>query len=192
MSQTLFTGKTFTVRRNILSILGAAIKVFDENGEQILFSKQAILKLKEDIRIYTDETKTQEVFRIKARNVIDFSAAYDVIDSQTNSKIGALKRKGLKSLIRDEWLILDIDDNEVGLIKEDSATMAILRRFLSNLIPQSFHVSKGGKQIATFKRAFNPFVTKIAVDFSADTEGHFDHRIGLAAVLLIAVIEDRG
>jgi len=192
MGNSLFTGKTFTIRRDILSVLGAAIRVFDDKGVQILFSKQKILKLKEDIRVYTDETKTQEVFRIAARNIIDFSAAYDVIDSQTNLKIGALRRKGLKSLIRDEWLILNNDEVEIGLIQEDSTALALLRRFLSNLIPQTFHIYKADKRIALFKRAFNPFVTKITVDFTADTQGDFDHRIGLAAVLLIAVIEDAG
>ena len=35
-----------------------------------------------------------ELMVIKARDILDFSAAYDVEDSTSNEKIGALKRHG--------------------------------------------------------------------------------------------------
>ncbi|MCY1083605.1 hypothetical protein [Archangium lansingense] len=56
------------------------------------------LKLKEDLRVFTGEDMQQEVFSIKARNILDISATYDVTDSASGQKVGALRRKGLKSM----------------------------------------------------------------------------------------------
>ena len=67
-------------------------------------------KLKEDIRLYTSEDMQTEVLSIQARKIIDISSAYDVIDSLTGAKVGALKRKGLKSILKDEWIIMDAED----------------------------------------------------------------------------------
>ncbi|NIA15532.1 MAG: hypothetical protein GWP08_15830 [Nitrospiraceae bacterium] len=53
-----------------------------------------------------------ELLCIQARSILDFSAAYDVVDSTTGEKAGALKRKGLKSILRDAWIIMDADDRE--------------------------------------------------------------------------------
>jgi hypothetical protein len=52
----------------------------------LLFSEQKMFKLREDIRVYSDEAKTQEVLAIKARQIMDFSAAYDVVESATGQK----------------------------------------------------------------------------------------------------------
>ena len=46
-----------------------------------MFSEQKMFRLREDIRVYSDESKSQEVLSIKARQILDFSAAYDVVDT---------------------------------------------------------------------------------------------------------------
>jgi hypothetical protein len=101
------TGTEFTIRKKIISFLGAKFHIYDSNDKLIGFSKQKAFKLKEDIRLYTDESTDEERLTIQARKVIDFSAAYDVVDSKKDKKLGALQRKGFKSMIRDEWVVLD-------------------------------------------------------------------------------------
>jgi hypothetical protein len=102
---------------------------------------------------------------------------------------------GLKSLIRDEWVIMDAYDREVGRMLEDSTTLAIIRRFIeaaSMFLPQKFHAElAAGGIVANFQQNFNPFVRKLTVDFSADTAGRFDRRMGLAAGILLMAIEGR-
>jgi len=58
-------------------------------------------KLKEDIRLYANEDMQAELLLIQARRVLDISSEYDVTDSQTGEKVGVLKRKGLKSIVRE-------------------------------------------------------------------------------------------
>jgi hypothetical protein len=188
-----FNNHKFVVRKQILSLVGAKIDIFDENEEKILFSKMKAFKLKEDIRIYGDETMQDCLITIQARSVIDFSSIFDVIDVETGTKIGSLQRKGMKSIFKDEWAILNPSESEIGLIKEDNVLLALLRRFLTNLIPQHYNVEINGTKVAEYKQNFNPFVQKLNLDFSADHNEKLDRRLGIAAaVLLIAVEGNQG
>lgn len=186
-----FTHTKYHIRRKVMALVGAKLHVFDENQNMIMFAQLKAFKLKEDIAVYTDENKSQELIRIKARNYIDFSATYDVVDSQSGETVGALKRKGMKSIFKDEWIILDNNDNERGLIKEDSGFKAFLRRFLSNLIPQTYFTFIGQQQVATYKRNMNPFVSKLDLDLSADTALQFDRRLAMAAAILLCAVEGK-
>jgi hypothetical protein len=148
-------------------------------------------RLREDIRLYTGEDMQDEVLSIKARTMFDFFTAYDVIDSKTIEKVGTIKRKGFKSVLRDEWIFMDAEDREIGFIREDSMLFAFLRRFLTNLITQEYHGFINGTRVSTFKQNFNPFVLKIRADFSEDVKGLFDKRLGIAAAVLLCGIEGR-
>ena len=46
------------------------------------------------------------------------------------------------------WHILDANEQHVAVAQEDSQAMALLRRFLSNLIPQSYHILVNGSPVA--------------------------------------------
>ena len=191
MSDSVFNHPTYLVRRKIFKLVGAAFHIYDPNGNVAFYSKQKAFKLKEDIRVYTGEDMRTEVLTIKARSIIDFSAAYDVFDPATQTKVGALKRKGMKSILKDEWIILDANEREIGLIQEDSMMLALVRRFLTNLVPQSFDGTINGQKVCHFKQNFNPFVTKITLDFSMDMNKLLDRRLGIAAAILLCAIEGK-
>jgi hypothetical protein len=186
-----FTHPTYTIRKKVLKLFGGAFEVFDPSGAVAFFCEQKAFKLKEDIRVYGDESKAEEVLRIQARSVLDFGAAYDVVDAQSGEKVGALRRSGFKSMIRDEWILLDADDREIGKLEEESPILALVRRFLVSLIPQSYRGTVDGRPAFEFKQHFNPFVLKITLDFSPDTDGLLDRRLGIAAGLLLCAVEDR-
>jgi hypothetical protein len=114
-----------------------------------------------------------------------------VTDPTNGEKVGVLRRKGWESIMRDEWEVLDAEETPVGVIREDSMGMAVLRRFFSNLIPQKFHCEVGGQTVWTFQQNFNPFVLKITLDFSMDPQNLLDRRLGIAAALLLCAIEGR-
>ena len=188
----VFAYENYLVRRKILQVFGAAFHIYGPSGNVVFYSKMKAFKLKEDIRLYTSEDMQTEVLAIQARQIIDFSAAYDVVDPTTGAKVGAFKRKGMKSLLRDEWIIMDPQDQEIGLIREDSMLLGLLRRFLTNLIPQKYHGEfNNGQQVCLFKQNFNPFVMKINLDFSMDKMGLLDRRLGIAGAVLLCAIEGK-
>jgi len=185
---------TYSVHRKIFKIFGAAFTIYDPYEGVAFYSKQKAFKLKEDIRLFTDETLQTEVMAIQARNIIDFGAAYDVVDTASGDKIGVLKRKGMKSLFKDEWIIMDDQDREIGLIKEESALLATLRRFVniaSLIFPQKFNGEIEGQPVCQFRQNLNPFAPKIALDFTLDVNKRLDRRMGIAAAVLLCAIEGK-
>lgn len=191
----VFQQPQYIVRRKIFKLLGGAFHVYDLSQQQVYaYSKMKAFKLKEDIRLYTGEDMSAELLTIKARQMIDIGATYDVVDPRLGQKVGALRRKGLKSLVRDEWLILDAQDREIGTIQEDSTALAIIRRLVdiaSMFLPQKYVVTMQGQHVATFQQNFNPFVYKLVVDLVPDRGGIFDRRLALASAVLMAAVEGK-
>ena len=88
-----FQHNNYLIRRKVFKLFGGAFHVYDPAGQVVLFASMKAFKLKEDIRLYDNEEKHAELLLIQARRVLDFSAEYDVTDSQTGEKVGVLKRK---------------------------------------------------------------------------------------------------
>lgn len=187
----IFDHNQYLLKRQVFALTGK-FRYYDPAGKLVLFSEQKMFKLREDIRVFSDESKSQEVLQIKARQIIDFSAAYDVIDSASGQKVGALRRKGFKSMLRDEWEVLDVNDQVIGLLFEDSMGLALLRRLLlGSLLPQNYDLTIGGQKVADLRQRFQLFRYELDVDFSMDPARTLDRRVGLAAGILLAAIEGR-
>lgn len=191
--QSSFCQDRYMVRRKVLKLLGGAFHIYDESGRVVMYANMKAFKLREDIRLYSDDTRQVELLKISARNIIDFSATYDVIDSGTGQTVGSLRRRGMKSMLRDHWLVFDEAEQPVGELIEDSMGLALLRRFLSNLIPQRFDWRINDETVCTFHQHFNPFVLKLDVNFNAGSGEtiEVDRRLGLAAAVLLGAIEGR-
>ena len=187
----IFQFDRYLLKRQAIAMTGK-FRYYDPAGNLVMFSQQKMFKLREDIRVFSDESKTTEVLQIKARQIVDFSAAYDVIDSAYNQKVGVLRRRGMKSILRDEWEVLDANDQVIGKLFEDSMGLAMLRRLLlGSLLPQNYDINFGEQRVADLKQRFNLFRYELDVDFTFDTAKVLDRRVGLAAGILLAAIEGR-
>ena len=192
MSTTALTQyrSTYVAKKAFFNFLGNAFRLYGPDGSLAFYVKQKAFKLKEQITVYSDEDQQDAMLGIQARSVLDFSAIYDITDAKSGEKVGALQRQGVKSMFRDEWSIFDSYDNMVGDIKEDSGLLALIRRFLANIIPQTFRVQVEGQDVAIIKQHFNPFQLGYEVDFS-NAEGKLDPRMFVAIVVLLLAIEGR-
>jgi hypothetical protein len=187
----IFQFPNYLLQRQALALTGK-FRFFDPTGNLVMFSEQKMFRLREDIRVYGDEGKTQEVLSIKARQILDFSAAYDVVDTAMNQKVGALRRRGLRSILRDEWEVLDASDTVIGKLFEDSVGLAMLRRFLlGSWLPQNYDITVGETRVADLKQRFNLFRYELDLDFRMDTAQRLDRRLGIAAGILLAAVEGK-
>lgn len=187
-------GEHYTIRRKMLRLLGAGFTIYDNAGGIAGYCDQKGFRLREDIRIYADETKRAELFRLRTRAIIDFGATYEVVIA--DEVIGSLRRKGLKSsFVRDEWLIFDGAGREAAMIQEKNATLAMARRLSDafSMVPQTFQVfrSGDGALLATFRQHFNPFIYRLGVLIEDEPDDTVDDLVLLAAACLIAAIEGR-
>lgn len=187
----IFQFPTYLLKRQAIALTGK-FRFYDPAGRLVMFSEQKMFRLREDIRVYDSEDKSREVLSIKARQIMDFSAAYDVVDTELNQKVGVLRRKGLRSILRDEWEVLDPNDRVIGQLFEDSIPMALLRRLLlGSWLPQNYDLTVGEARVADLKQNFNLFRYELNLDFSMDTTSRLDRRVGLAAGILLAAVEGK-
>ncbi|MBE9524214.1 MAG: hypothetical protein IMY76_03890 [Chloroflexi bacterium] len=188
---TTFQHPKYMLKRQVLALTGK-FRLYDEFGEIVLYSQQKMFKLKEDIRVFSDETMVREVLSIHARQMIDFAAAYDVIDSASGQKVGALRRKGFRSMVRDEWEILDVGDQLIGTLREDSQLKALLRRLiLGSLLPQNYDLLVNEQKVAEFRQQFKFIGYILDLEFNMDNAHLIDRRLGIAAAILLATIEGK-
>ena len=114
-----------------LLTFGQRITATDADGNVIMFIKQKMLKLKEQVEVYNDADQTQLLFTMKADRVIDFSANYHFADAQGNDW-GAVRRKGMRSLWSAHYEIMQ--DGEIDMtMSEESAFKKVLEALLGEI-----------------------------------------------------------
>ena len=186
----IFQQDSFVARQKIFS-WAPCFYIQDQFGNALAFLRKKVFTWKDEIRVFTDESQSLELLRIKARKIIDWGTAFDVTDSINNQKVGALKRRGWRSVVRKEWIIMDALDQEIGRIREDSAVLAFVRRFVTALLPQAYKFELGPQQVGTVTQNWNFFAPRMFVDFTADPGKQLDRRLAVAAVVLLMAVEGR-
>lgn len=101
-----------------LIALASQIRITDASGQVIGFVKQKMFKLKEDIRIFSDESQSNEIFSIKADRIMDFSAKYNLTDIDGNS-LGSIRRKGMRSLWKAHYEIYEGENLSMEIHEEN-------------------------------------------------------------------------
>ena len=160
----VFDANRYVCRRKIIALVGK-ISMTDESGAVVAFSRQKAFKLREEIRVFTDETEGTPLLTIKARNIIDFAATYDVM-APDGTTVGSLRRQGFKSMVKDQWTVLGPGDTVVGSLDEVGTGLALVRRlipFVAWFVSQNYTMTANGTTIARMQRNRNPFVSKLAV-----------------------------
>lgn len=179
----------YRIRKKVLTIWNK-YWIEDYNRNILGFSKQKMFKLKEDIRIYTDEKMTQELFRIQQQEILDIWGTFAIVDSASNTTLGFIKRKALMSTFAwDEWDVLDAYKRPIGGIHE-SEGRGLARKFVpgGKLIPEKMTLKLNNAPVAEINQQF-----KIIGDIwelkCVTVPGWFDRRVLLGGLLLMGMIE---
>ena len=166
-------------------------------SEPVAFVRQKKLAIKEDIRFYADESQTEELFRIKARALMEFGGRYDVT-TPDGERVGVLEKVFGKSLLRSTWRILDASEQELAIAKERSVPLAILRRVIDavpygDFIPIVFHFTidtEAGAHLGDLNRRLGLRDT-YDLDLSGDAEQTIDRRLGIALGIALDALQSR-
>jgi uncharacterized protein YxjI len=169
-------------------------------GEPFSFAQQARFKFKEDIRFYTDDSRSVELLRIKARQRFDPRARYDVTDDLGN-KIGEIQKVFGKSLIRSTYKLFDASGQEVAVAHERSLAIALFRRLVglvpyigdfADWLPIRYHFDfrRGEELLGSHTRRFG-FRDVYDIDMSADSQRSVDRRLILAIAVGMDALQAR-
>jgi len=146
---TLQTQAQLIVRQRIrLMVNQYEIHAVSPDGREagvLAFAQQKRMAFKEQVTLYTDDTKTVPVLGFKARQVIDLGATYDVTDAN-GAPIGVFRKNFKESLLRSTWHLQQPGYAEM-IGREASLPVAILRRFVDSLswLPYNFEFLIGDR-----------------------------------------------
>lgn len=191
-----FDADVYEIRQLIRPVVN--LYQVEAGGTPVCFVRQKRMKLREDIGFFADESQTDELFRLKARSVIEVHGRYDVV-ATGGEPIGVLQKVFGKSLLRSTWRVLDPSDKEVAIARERSLPVAILRRGIEVVpyvgplipVPYNFEIVSGDKPLGSLTRAFGKIRDQYALDLSGDPERTVDRRLAIALAIALDTLQNR-
>ncbi len=176
---------TFLVKRPFWSFLGRKFHVYAPDGSLVAFVKHPLLKLREQFTIFQDESQTRPMLFIKARQLIGFNICFDVADAASGQRVGTIRRRGLKSMFRDTFEILDPHDQPVGVCEEEGA--ALLRRLVP-MLPGKWKIELHGQVVGRIDQIFRFFLKEFTLDLSMN-HNRLDPRFAMALAIFALMQE---
>jgi hypothetical protein len=166
------------------------------DGQPVAFVRQKRLAMREDLRAFADESETEEVFRIKARSVVDIAGRYDVTAGD-GTPLGALVKVFGASLLRSTWRVLGADETELFMATERSRAVAIGRRIADLVpygemlpIPYHFVFLAEERELGGLRRILG-LRDQYDLDLSGDTERRVDRRLAIALSIALDALQAR-
>jgi uncharacterized protein YxjI len=166
-------------------------------GPPVAYVRQKKMAIREDIRFFADEQETRELFRIKARSVLDIGGArYDV--SADDERIGVLDHMFRQSLLRSTWTVRDGGEQELMIARERSLVGAIARRAIDFVpdfgglipIPYNFEFLIGDRVVGGMDRKFQ-LRDRYVLDLGGDHEKQVDRRLAVALAIGLDALQNR-
>jgi uncharacterized protein YxjI len=160
-------------------------------GEMVAFAEQKRLAFREEVTLYTDESRRAVLCRFKARQILDVGASYDVWDHAGN-QIGMFRKDFAKSLLRSTWHLEQQGVAAVG--QERSAAVAVIRRIwemvsdIPFFIPYHFDFTAAdGRPLLSVDKTTN-FRDRYLVTMHEPT---LDRRLAIAVAVALDALQSR-
>jgi uncharacterized protein YxjI len=156
-------------------------------GEMIAFAQQKRMAFREQVTLYTDDSKRQPVLSFKARQVFDLGATYDVMDA-SGQPIGLFRKDFAKSLLRSTW---HVEQPGLGVAtgEERNLAVALLRRFVDQLswLPYHFEFVLNGQPAFSVVKKWG-----LRDRYVVDIPNHqIDRRLVIAMAVALDALQSR-
>lgn len=170
-------------------------------GEPFCFVRQKPFKFKEDIRFYTDASRSTELMRVKARQRFDPAARYDVVAANGDA-VGQIQKEFGASLFRSTYSLYAPAGPLVATVEERSLLVALFRRLvgfvptLGNFanwlpIPYDFTFRRDKGVLGSHRRHRWKLADIYTIDLSGDPDRTIDRRLVLAIAVAMDALQAR-
>jgi hypothetical protein len=184
-----------------ISTLSNDFVATDASEKTIAYVRQKMFKFKEDILIYSDESKSKVNYRIKADRWLDFSAAYSFFD-ENETEFGKIVRKGWRSIWKAKYEIIAQSQRHQYTISEESVwtrvfdsllgEVPILNFFTGYLFNPSYLVSNlQNEEIVRLKKEPSFFGRKFRLTQVGEMDADDEDRIVLGLMMMILLERKR-
>lgn len=185
-----------------ISTLANDFTATDASGKVMAYVKQKMFKLKEDISIYNNESKSAVNYKIKADRWLDFSAAYAFIDSD-GKEFGKIARKGWRSIWKAQYEIIDQHNKLQYHINEENGWVKVLDSLVGEIPiigmftgymfnPSYLLTDTKGKAIVRMKKMPSFFGRNFELTKVGEIDNDDDDRIMLGFMMMVLLERRRG
>lgn len=190
-----------TLRFKLLT-LRSEIYVTDASGRVVLYVKQKLFKLKEDIAVFGDEAQRDKRFNIKADRVIDFSARYHFTDAH-GRELGSIKRKGMRSIWKAHYEICDASEQLTMTLSEENPWVKVLDGMVGDipvigfltgyLLNPTYLISRtDGKPVLRLSKRPSLVERRFEIEKLGEVSESEENRAVLGALMMVLLERSRG
>lgn len=174
----------------------------DSQGNTLAFVRQKMLKLKEEVIVFSDETRTKENFRIKADKWLDFNTVYN-FTTANGTNLGRLARKGWASLWKAKYELFDEKELQDLIIEEENPFAKVMDSMLGEIPLLGFFTGyffnptysikrPDGKIVARISKEKSFWGRKFQIENLAPFEEGEEMRILLGTMMMLLLERRRG
>jgi uncharacterized protein YxjI len=181
--------------------IGTRIKIKDATGRQVAYVRKQKFKLKENVGVYSDEAQSSLLFRMKADRMLDFSARY-AISGPDGHPIGAVGRRGVKSLWRSAYVLDDAYGTEAGSIREDNPWTKVLDGVMESLplgdalgglfFNPAYLAELYGRDVLRLQKQPSVLESSFRIDKLADFSDDEEDLLLAGIIMMVLLERDRG
>lgn len=186
-----------------ITTLSSDFNITDKNGNYVAYVRQKMFKLKEDVVVFSDERRSQELFRIRANQWIDFNASYAITEQGSGKKYGRLARRGMRSLWKSQYDIFDENDQSKYQINEDNGWVKVIDGLIGEIpvvgmftgyfLNPSYTVKDGsGKEYFKLKKMPSLFGRKFRLERLIDIDDEDESLVILSFLMMVLLERGRG
>jgi uncharacterized protein YxjI len=188
----------FTIRQRFRLVINE-YEVGLPDEPPFCFVQQKRFAWKEDLRFFSDGSRSQELMRILARQRFDPAATYDVT-LPDGRKLGEFQKRFGASLLRSTYEIRG--PRGTVTVQERNVLVALFRRLVGFVpyvgqyadwlpIPYHFTYTHEGREIGVHRRRVGSLRDVYDLDLSADADRVLDRRLALATAVGLDALQAR-
>lgn len=174
----------------------------DANDSMVAFVRQKMLKLVDEVQVYTNENRSEQIYTIKANKWIDFSATY-AFTNAAGLDVGRVARKGWASIWKANYVIFDALQTKQLTVQEENpwakvfdslmGDIPILNFFTGYLFHPVYAVSRpDGTKIVRLRKIKSFFGRQFVIEKLETLENGEEERIILGLMMMILLERERG
>jgi uncharacterized protein YxjI len=181
--------------------IGTRLKIKDAAGRQVAHVRKQKFKLKENVGVYSDEAQSSLLFRMKADRMVDFSARY-AISGPDGHPIGAVGRRGMKSLWSSAYVLDDAYGTEAGSIREENPWTKVLDGMMESLplgdalgglfFNPAYQAELYGRDVLRIQKQPSVLESSFRIEKLADFSDQEEDLLLAGIIMMVLLERDRG
>ena len=182
--------------------LAPQFTVTDRQGRQVAFIKQKLFKLKEEVKVFQDDSQREVIYHINADRWLDWSASYAFTTADGKPE-GRVARQGMRSMWKAHYDVVDAAGVQQFTIRERSAAtrffdnmlgeVPIIGLFTGYLFNPTYDVRRvDGELVGEFKKMPSGLGRRFMLQMTAPLNPEDEPEIILSLMMMVLLERRRG